>query len=103
MRTRNRKPTHPDAIVRLDYMEPLGLTVTALAERLGVTRKHLSGLVNERLGVTPDMALRLSRAFGTTPGLWLNMQQTLDLYAAKSTPGGWEKVQELPGLAKLQS
>jgi antitoxin HigA-1 len=79
MRPRTRKPTHPGAIVRLDYIEPLGLSVTALAERLGVSRKHLSAIVNERSGLTPDMALRLSRAFGTTPGLWLNMQQALDL------------------------
>ena len=100
MRTRTRKPTHPGALIRLDYMEPLSLSVTALAERLGVSRKHLSGIVNERAGVTPDMALRLSRAFGTTPGLWLNLQQAVELWEAQRTPGGWEKVEVLPGLAE---
>jgi addiction module antidote protein, HigA family len=101
MRTRTRKPTHPGAIVRLDYIEPLHLSITALAERLGVSRKHLSSIVNERAGLTPDMALRLSRAFGTTPGLWLNMQQALDLWEAQHAPGGWEKVQTLSELGKL--
>lgn len=103
MRTRTRRPTHPGSVIRLDYMEPLGLSVTALAERLGVSRKHMSGIVNERAGVTPDMALRLSRAFGTTPGLWLNMQQILDLFEAQHTPGGWEKVEALPGLNELET
>lgn len=102
MRLRTRKPSHPGVIIRLDYMEPLSLSVTALAERLGVSRKHLSGIVNERAGVTPDMALRLSRAFGTTPGLWLNMQQAVDLYEAQRTPGGWDKVEPLPGIAQAE-
>ena len=98
MRTRTRKPTHPGAVVRMDYIEPLHLSITALAERLGVSRKHLSGIVNERAGVTPDMALRLSRAFSTTPGLWLNMQQALDLWEAQHTSGDWEKVEALQEL-----
>lgn len=98
MRTRTRKPTHPGAMLRLDYLEPLDMSVTALAERLGVSRKHLSGIVNERAGVTPDMALRLSRALGTTPGLWLNLQQAFDLWEATRTPGDWQKVQALPSL-----
>ena len=100
MRTRTRKPTHPGALIRLDYMEPLSLSVTALAERLGVSRKHLSGIVNERAGVTPDMALRLSRAFGTSPGLWLNLQQAVELWEAQRTSGGWEKVEALPGISE---
>jgi len=101
MCTRTRKPTHPGAVVRLDYIEPLKLSITALADRLGVSRKHLSSIVNERAGLTPDMALRLSRAFGTTPGLWLNMQQALDLWEAQHASGGWEKVEALPELGKL--
>lgn len=99
MRTRTRKPTHPGAMLRLDYLEPLDMSVTALAERLGVSRKHLSGIVNERAGISPDMALRLSRALGTTPGLWLNLQQAFDLWEATRTPGDWQKVQALPSLA----
>ena len=83
MRTRTRKPTHPGSLIRHDYLEPLGLSVTALAGRLGVSRKQLSKIVNGGAGVTPDMALRLSRALGTTPGLWLNLQQAYDLDLAK--------------------
>lgn len=100
MRTRTRKPTHPGGILRRMHMEPLGLSITALAERLGVSRKHLSNIVNERAGVTPDMALRLSRAFNTTPDLWLNLQQAHDLWEAEHTPSGWEKVPALPRVSE---
>ena len=76
-------------------MKPLGLTVTALAERLGISRKTLSTIINERAGVTPDMALRLARAFATTPGLWLNMQQHHDLWMAENAGGEWQKVEPI--------
>jgi len=98
MRNRTRKPTHPGAIIRHDYMEPLELGVTALAQRLGVSRKTLSKILNERGCVTPDMALRLSRAFNTTPDLWLNLQQTHDLWLAANKDSGWKDVHALPGL-----
>ena len=75
MRTRKRPPAHPGGILRRQYMEPLELTVTALAATLGVSRKTLSKIVNERGSVSAAMALRLSRAFKTTPKLWLNLQQ----------------------------
>lgn len=68
------------------------MTITALADRLGVSRKHLSAVLNERVGVTPDMALRLSRAFNTTPDLWLNLQKGYDLWCAEHEPTGWESV-----------
>ena len=74
-RKMTRKPTHPGEMIKESYMKPLGLTITVLAEKLGISRKTLSTRNNERAGVTPDMALRLARAFSTTPGLWLNMQQ----------------------------
>jgi len=66
MRTRNRIPTHPGGILKRQYMEPLSLTVSDLAATLGVSRKTLSKIVNECGAVTPDMALRLSKAFNTT-------------------------------------
>lgn len=88
-----RKPTHPGEIVKHDYMEPLTLSVTALSARLGVSRKTLSAIVNERAGVTPDMALRLSRAFNTSPELWLNLQRGFDLWAAEQSDTGWRKVE----------
>lgn len=95
-RKMTRKPTHPGEIIKELYMVPLDLTVTALAERLGVSRKTLSKIVNERASVTSDMALRLSRAFNTTPNLWLNLQQGYDLWTAEHESSGWESVVPLP-------
>ncbi|MGE4558090.1 MAG: HigA family addiction module antitoxin [Desulfovibrionaceae bacterium] len=90
-----RKPTHPGDILRHDYLIPLGLTVTALAEHLGVSRKHLSRLINEQVPVSADMALRLSRAFNTTPELWLNLQRKCDLWEAAQQPGGWRDIEPI--------
>jgi addiction module HigA family antidote len=77
------KPAHPGEVLKEMYLEPLGLTVTNTAESLGITRKTLSELINGRSGISTSMALRLSKAFGTTPELWLNMQQNYDLWRAK--------------------
>ena len=66
-------PPHPGEIVRYECLEPLGLTVTRAAEGLGVTRQTLSDLVNERSGVSVEMAVRLSKAFGSTPETWLGL------------------------------
>ena len=93
-----RKRTHPGEIIKEMYMKPLKLTVTSLAASLGVSRKTLSTIINERAGVTPDMALRLSRAFSTSPELWLNMQQGYDLWVAENEHNDWQKVTPLPGL-----
>ena len=67
MRSRKRAPTHPGRILNSHYLEPLSLTITELARTLGVSRKTLSKIVNERGSVTSDMSLRLSRAFDKTP------------------------------------
>ncbi|MBF0621182.1 MAG: HigA family addiction module antidote protein [Magnetococcales bacterium] len=93
-RTRNRKPTHPGGILQRQYMEPLGLNITKLSERLGVSRKTLSKIVNERGSITADMALRLSKAFDTTPSLWLNLQQAVDLWEAQQGEE-WSEVESL--------
>ncbi len=77
------RPAHPGEVLKELYLEPLGLTVTDVARALGVTRKAFSELVNARSGVSTSMALRLSKAFGTTPELWLNMQQNHDLCEAR--------------------
>ena len=74
-----KNPPHPGRIVRHDCIEPLGLTVTAAAEGLGVTRKALSELLNGKSGVSPEMAVRLSKAFGGGPEIWLGMQMQYDL------------------------
>jgi addiction module HigA family antidote len=77
-----KNPAHPGRIVRYDCLEPLGLTVTAGAKVLGVTRQALNNVVNEKSGISPEMAIRLSKAFGSTPETWLRMQVAYDLAAA---------------------
>ena len=76
-------PPHPGGIVKRQCLEPLGLTVTRAAKGLGVTRQTLSELVNERTGVSVEMAIRLSKAFGSTPETWLGMQTAYDLWQAR--------------------
>ena len=78
-----QNPPHPGEIVRWECLEPLGLTVTRVAEGLGVTRQTLSELVNGKAGVSVDMALRLSQAFGSSPETWLGMQTAYDLWQAR--------------------
>ncbi|MGH7812747.1 MAG: HigA family addiction module antitoxin [Candidatus Binataceae bacterium] len=78
-------PAHPGEIIRELCLMPLGLSVTEAAHALGVTRKTLSELLNGRAGVSPAMALRLAKAFGTSPESWMNMQQQYDLWRAGKT------------------
>jgi len=96
MRRMERQPTHPGRIIREDYLNPLSLTVSDLAANLGVSRKTLSKIINERGSVTPDMALRLSRAFETTPDFWLNLQKNFDLFLAEKSSNDWQLVKPLP-------
>jgi len=96
MRKMERQPTHPGKIIREDYLNPLSLTVSELAANLGVSRKTLSKIINERGAVTPDMALRLSRAFETTPDFWLNLQKNFDLFLAEKSSTDWQLVKPLP-------
>ncbi len=74
-----KNPPHPGRIVRQECIEALGLTVTAAAKGLGVTRKTLSELVNGNSGISPEMAIRLSKAFGSSPEVWLGLQLDYDL------------------------
>ncbi len=80
-------PPHPGGIVKWECLEPLGLTVTRAAQGLGVTRQALSDLVNEKASVSIEMAMRLSRAFGSTPETWLRMQMAHDLWLARDRAG----------------
>ena len=77
-------PPHPGEIIRELCLEPLGLTVTRAATGLGVSRKTLSAILNGRAGISPEMALRLSLAFDTTPESWLNQQTQYDLWQARN-------------------
>ena len=79
---RMHTPPHPGEIIREFCVEPLNLTVTEAARALGVTRKTLSTLLNGRAGISPEMALRLSRVFGRTPEGWLRLQVQFDLWKA---------------------
>ena len=78
-----RNPPHPGGIIRRQCLEPLGLSVTETAEGLGVTRQALSDLLNGRAGVSIDMALRLSKAFGSSAETWLGLQTAYDLAQAR--------------------
>jgi addiction module HigA family antidote len=95
MRKMERKPTHPGKIIREDYLKPLSLTISKLASTLGISRKTLSKIINERGAVTPEMALRLSRAFETTPDFWLNLQKNFDLWQAEHASNAWQRVKPL--------
>jgi antitoxin HigA-1 len=76
-------PPHPGEVLKKLCLEPLGLTVTEAAKALGVSRKTLSSILNGRAGVSPEMAIRLSIAFDTTPESWLNQQVQYDLWQAE--------------------
>lgn len=76
-------PPHPGEVLKELYIEPLELTVTNAAQGLGVTRKTLSAILNQRQGISPEMALRLAKAFNTSPELWVKMQSAFDLWKAQ--------------------
>ena len=79
----HKPPTHPGEMLREEFLEPLGMSQTELAERIGVPFQRVNSLVNGRRGMTPDTALRLSIVFGTTPGFWMNHQLRWDLFHAQ--------------------
>jgi addiction module HigA family antidote len=74
-----KNPPHPGLLIRHDCLEPLGLTVTGGAKALGVTRQALNNVVNGKAAISPEMAVRLSKAFGSTPDTWLRLQMNYDL------------------------
>ena len=96
MQKMKRQPTHPGKIIKEDYIKPLDITIKEMASILCVSRKTLSKIINERGAVTPDMALRLSRAFDTTPDLWLNLQKNYDLWQAENSSNSWQIVKPIP-------
>ena len=80
-------PPHPGLAVRHDCLEPLGLSVTEAARALGVTRQALNNLVNCKSGISPEMAIRLDKAFGGGAEVWLRMQASYDLARAMKREG----------------
>ena len=77
-----RNPFHPGEILREEFVEPLGMTQTALAAKLGWTRTRLNELIRGKRGITAEAALDLAEALGTSAKLWLNLQATWDLHVA---------------------
>lgn len=92
-------PPHPGRIVRQECLEPLGLSVTAGAKALGVSRVALSELVNERRGVSPEMAIRLAKAFGGSAEVWAGLQLDFDM-AQAMTKADQIKVQRVTASAQ---
>ena len=80
-------PPHPGEVLRELCFEPRGLSVTRAAKALGVSRKTLSAILNERAGISPEMAVRLSKAFDTSAESWLNQQLQYDLWVAEKSLG----------------
>jgi addiction module HigA family antidote len=87
MATKMFNPPHPGEVLKELCLEPLGLSVTRAAEALGVTRKTLSAILNGRAGISPEMAIRLSKAFGTSAESWLSQQAQYDLWLAEQHMG----------------
>lgn len=90
-----RKPNHPGSILKFHYMEPLNLTVTHLALVLDISRKTLSKILNGHASITPELALRLSKAFSTSAELWLNLQQAHTLWDTAHRSLSWKKTTTL--------
>jgi antitoxin HigA-1 len=93
MLTTKRKPATVGEILKEEFMEPFGLTQSALAEAMGVQRKHVNELCNNRRNVTAATALILARVFGNSPEFWLNIQRRSDLWEAMNSPGERKRIE----------
>ena len=78
-----RKPTHPGEILREEFLEPMGMTQTEFSKKVKVSFRTVNEILNEKRGVSAEMALRLARFLGTSEELWLNLQDSYDLYRAR--------------------
>jgi len=79
---RKRRPTPPGELLREFYLEPRGVSISKFAEAAGVTRKHMSAIINDRAAIGADLATRIATVLGTTAQFWLNLQNAVDLYDA---------------------
>ncbi len=99
----HRAPSHPGAMLLQEFLEPLGVTQTDLAERMEIPFQRVNSLVNGRRSISPDTALRLAKVFGTTPGFWMNHQLRWDLFHARQEAAeALARIEPLPrdGLAR---
>lgn len=99
---RPRKPTHPGKVIREDLLPETGLSQTQLARLMRVSRRTVCEIVNERRRLTSDMAFRLARVFKSTPEMWSNMQQAVDLWEAQAVHGQNTRIFS-PSTKQLQS
>ena len=95
-----RKPVRVGEILTEEFMEPMGLTQAALAEAMGVQRKHVNELCNDRRNITAATALILSRVFGNTPDFWLNVPRRNDLWDAMHSPKERQRIDRAKPLKK---
>jgi addiction module HigA family antidote len=97
LNNRKRRPTHPGAILREDVLPGTGLTQGQFARLLGVSRRTVNEILQERRPVTTDMAHRLSRALGTSPEVWLGLQQDVDVWdALEANRKEYERIKRVP-------
>ena len=87
MTTRKHKPIHPGEVLKHDFLEPLGITPYRLAKDTGTSAQHVGRVVHGKRGIGAELALRLSRYFGTTAELWINLQAKYDLDVAEDHKG----------------
>jgi antitoxin HigA-1 len=96
-RSRQLAPLHPGEVLREEFLIPLGMSSGELARACGVPRTRIERLVNEQIGIAADTALRLGRAFGTSPEVWLNLQTDFDVQTAKRQIGkALDKIAPVP-------
>lgn len=100
MSDHRKKPSHPGLIIRAHHLDPLGLNVTEFARRLAVSRKTASKIINGRGAITPEMALRLARAFNTSPEHWLGLQLEYDLWRARRESKDWMEARPATSAAR---
>ena len=96
-----RKPTTPGDVLQYEYLEPLNLKISDLAEMLNVHRNTISALVNNNRKLTADMAIRLAKAFDTTIEFWLNLQLNVDVWEAQTNSRTQEELSRIKRLQKL--
>jgi len=100
MLTTVRKPVTPGEMLTEEFMVPLELTQTSLAKAMGVQRKHVNELCNDRRGVTASTALILARVFGNSPEFWLNVQRRTDLWRALHDPRERKRIERAKPVAR---
>ena len=97
------RPIHPGEILREEYLVPLGMSANALAGALHVPANRISGIIAGKRSVTADTALRLARAFNSTPDFWLNLQQHYDLRIAETTAKGIKSIRSVLPVRKANA